>query len=170
MVLAAASSVRNWGACTDLLCESVLSTCMLMKWQTPIDNGSFAFERYIGTLITASLTFIACQFVADIHFSWRNCHLEDNLHALFQDNFPFEPPFVRVVKPSIHCTCVVSGGAICMELVSRVGWSCVYCLESLIIQIAATLVEGKAYVHHDSDKVLIIDWLLSMTTNRAILW
>ena len=38
------------------------------------------------------------------------------------------------------------GGAICMELLTRQGWSSAYSIESLITQISATLVKGKARI------------------------
>lgn len=66
------------------------------------------------------------------------------LNILFQDNYPFEPPFVRVVYPFIMGGFVLGGGAICMELLTNTGWSSAYTVEALIIQIAATLVMGKA--------------------------
>lgn len=57
--------------------------------------------------------------------------------------FRFEPPFVRLVSPTITNGFVLGGGAICMELLTRQGWSSAYSIESLILQIAATLVKGK---------------------------
>lgn len=41
------------------------------------------------------------------------------LSPCFQDNFPFEPPFVRVVNPVLNGGYVLHGGAICMELLTR---------------------------------------------------
>lgn len=41
---------------------------------------------------------------------------------------------------------VLSGGAICMELLTKQGWSSAYCIESVILQIAATLVKGNARI------------------------
>jgi ubiquitin-conjugating enzyme E2 Q len=41
---------------------------------------------------------------------------------------------------------VFSGGAICMELLTKQGWSSAYSIESVILQIAATLVKGKARI------------------------
>lgn len=41
------------------------------------------------------------------------------LNLLFKENFPFEPPFVRVVSPVINGGYVLSGGAICMELLTK---------------------------------------------------
>jgi ubiquitin-conjugating enzyme E2 Q len=68
------------------------------------------------------------------------------LSFTFKANFPFEPPFVRVVYPMIKGGYVLSGGAICMELLTKGGWSSAYCIESVILQIAATLVKGKARI------------------------
>jgi ubiquitin-conjugating enzyme E2 Q len=68
------------------------------------------------------------------------------LSFLFKENFPFEPPFVRVVYPMIKNGYVLSGGAICMELLTKQGWSSAYCIESVILQIAATLVKGQARI------------------------
>lgn len=41
------------------------------------------------------------------------------LNLLFKENFPFEPPFVRVVSPIISGGYVLGGGAICMELLTK---------------------------------------------------
>ena len=41
---------------------------------------------------------------------------------------------------------VLSGGALCMELLTKQGWSSAYCIESVILQIAATLAKGQARI------------------------
>jgi len=43
------------------------------------------------------------------------------LHLIFPDNFPFAPPFMRVVEPRIEKGFVMEGGAICMELLTPKG-------------------------------------------------
>lgn len=40
------------------------------------------------------------------------------LHAVFDDKFPYSPPFLRVVKPVIKGGYILAGGAICMELLT----------------------------------------------------
>uniref|UniRef100_W6N950 Probable ubiquitin-conjugating enzyme E2 CG4502 n=1 Tax=Haemonchus contortus TaxID=6289 RepID=W6N950_HAECO len=45
---------------------------------------------------------------------------------------------------------VLGGGAICMELLTKQGWSSAYSIESLILQIAATLVKGKARIQFEA--------------------
>lgn len=89
------------------------------------------------------------------------------LNMLFKDTYPFEPPFVRVVHPIISGKLrsrlsvsvyklhnrlyylggyVLLGGAICMELLTKQGWSSAYTVEAVIMQISATLVKGKARI------------------------
>lgn len=48
---------------------------------------------------------------------------------------------------------VLVGGAICMELLTKQGWSSAYTVEALIMQIAATLVKGKARIQFGATKV-----------------
>jgi len=66
------------------------------------------------------------------------------LHFLFPKEYPFEPPFVRVTKPVLRGGFVQSGGAICLEVLTKQGWCATYSIESLIMQISASLVQGKA--------------------------
>ncbi|EHB07293.1 Ubiquitin-conjugating enzyme E2 Q1 [Heterocephalus glaber] len=75
------------------------------------------------------------------------------LNFSFKDNFPFDPPFVRVVSPVLSGGYVLGGGAICMELLTKQGWSSAYSIESVIMQISATLVKGKARVQFGANKV-----------------
>nr|CAG4644062.1 EOG090X0867 [Lepidurus arcticus] len=74
------------------------------------------------------------------------------LNILFKEQYPFEPPFVRVVYPMIQGGYVLVGGAICMELLTKQGWSSAYTVEALIMQIAATLVKGKARIQFGATK------------------
>lgn len=75
------------------------------------------------------------------------------LNMLFKDTYPFEPPFVRVVHPVISGGYVLVGGAICMELLTKQGWSSAYTVEAVIMQISATLVKGKARIQFGTPKV-----------------
>ena len=68
------------------------------------------------------------------------------LHLLFEDSFPYTPPFVRVVKPHMSNGYVLAGGAICMELLTPKGWSSAYTIEAVILQIGATFVKGKGRI------------------------
>ncbi|KAK3548994.1 hypothetical protein QTP70_025074, partial [Hemibagrus guttatus] len=93
------------------------------------------------------------------------------LNFSYKDNFPFDPPFVRVVSPVLSGGYVLGGGALCMELltkqvrytilycvisvtyISSDGWSSAYSIESVIMQINATLVKGKARVQFGANKI-----------------
>lgn len=98
-----------------------------------------------------------------------------SLNIMFKETYPFEPPFVRVVHPIItgkhkkntlyvwsfiyHLFLisggyVLVGGAICMELLTKQGWSSAYTVEAVIMQIAATLVKGKARIQFGATKVI----------------
>ena len=39
-------------------------------------------------------------------------------HLVFDDKFPYTPPFVRLVRPVVNGGYVLAGGAICMELLT----------------------------------------------------
>ncbi|GAX22198.1 ubiquitin-conjugating enzyme E2 Q [Fistulifera solaris] len=68
-------------------------------------------------------------------------HIE--LEMTFPDQYPFEPPFVRVVKPRFkRQTGFVMSGALCMELLTKDGWNPVNDIESVIVSIRSLLVVG----------------------------
>ncbi|KAI1301447.1 Ubiquitin-conjugating enzyme E2 Q1 [Halotydeus destructor] len=74
------------------------------------------------------------------------------LNILFKETYPFEPPFIRIVTPTITGGYVLGGGAICMELLTKQGWSSAYTVEAIILQISATLVKGKARIQFNGTK------------------
>ena len=68
-------------------------------------------------------------------------HVE--LEMSFPDQYPFEPPFVRVVRPRFKKqTGFVMNGALCMELLTKDGWNPVNDIESVIVSIRSLLVVG----------------------------
>jgi ubiquitin-conjugating enzyme E2 Q len=67
------------------------------------------------------------------------------LELRFGPDFPFSPPFVRVVRPRFlpfasggggHVT---AGGAMCMELLTSSGWSPASSMESVLLQVRMAL-------------------------------
>lgn len=46
----------------------------------------------------------------------KDGHVE--LRFSYNDNYPFEPPFVRIVRPYLHGRFLPTGGAICTEMLS----------------------------------------------------
>ena len=68
-------------------------------------------------------------------------HIE--LEMSFPDDYPFAPPFVRVVKPRFkRQTGFVMNGALCMELLTKDGWNPINDIESVIVSIRSLLVVG----------------------------
>lgn len=68
------------------------------------------------------------------------------LNLIFPDNFPFAPPFMRVVEPRIEKGFVMDGGAICMELLTPRGWASAYTVEAVLMQFSASLVKGQGRI------------------------
>ncbi|ETN41448.1 uncharacterized protein HMPREF1541_03384 [Cyphellophora europaea CBS 101466] len=71
------------------------------------------------------------------------------LEMRFTNQFPFAPPFIRVVKPRFlpfnqggggHVT---EGGAICMELLTNTGWSAVTSIESVLLQVQLAMCDEE---------------------------
>jgi ubiquitin-protein ligase len=72
-------------------------------------------------------------------------HVE--LEMAFPDQYPFEPPFVRVVRPKFKKQSgFVMNGALCMELLTKDGWNPVNDIESVIVSIRSLLVVGDGRV------------------------
>lgn len=110
--------------------------------------------------------FITVELVDDNLFDWNvKLHQVDKDSALWQDmketntefillnvtfpdNFPFSPPFMRVLTPRLENGYVLDGGAICMELLTPRGWSSAYTVEAVMRQFAASLVKGQVRVIH----------------------
>merc|ERR1712087_1098118 len=68
-------------------------------------------------------------------------HIE--LEMKFPEQYPFEPPFVRGVKPRFkRQTGFVMNGALCMELLTKDGWNPINDIESVIVSIRSLLVVG----------------------------
>ena len=66
------------------------------------------------------------------------------LEMSFPEQYPFSPPFVRVVRPRFkRQTGFVMNGALCMELLTSDGWNPVNDIESVIVSIRSLLVVGE---------------------------
>lgn len=73
----------------------------------------------------------------------------------FDSNFPFNPPFVRIVKPrfAFHTGHVTIGGSICMQSLTPSGWIPVRTVESIFIEILFNMAEGGARLDLNSADV-----------------
>jgi len=70
------------------------------------------------------------------------------MEIIFPDNYPIDPPFIRVVNPRFKWKTghITSGGSICMEILTRSGWSAACSLESLIVDIKCSVIEGGGQI------------------------
>lgn len=63
------------------------------------------------------------------------------LEVNFNKDYPFTPPYVRVIRPRFLSLMqgggghIVMGGAMCMELLTNTGWSSVSSMESVLMQV-----------------------------------
>jgi ubiquitin-conjugating enzyme E2 Q len=114
-----------------------------------IQNSSKLHE--LGWFIDSERIENLYQWIIELHSFDKDLPLASDMKKLgicsivlemrFTANFPFSPPFVRVVSPRFlpfmaggggHVT---TGGAICMELLTNNGWLVTQSLESVLLQL-----------------------------------
>lgn len=71
---------------------------------------------------------------------------EIELEIKFPPNYPFSPPFIRVVRPRfMHLTAHITlMGSFCHELLTEKGWSPSCTIESLLTILISEMLEGEA--------------------------
>lgn len=158
------SSVGTDVASSSLSTSSVQATDRLMKELRDIfrsqayKNGDYTIELVDESLYEWKVKLYHVDKDSKLYTDLEQMKASeknlDNLdHILlnlsFNDNYPFSPPFVRVIRPIINGGHVYSG-AICMELLTRQGWSSAYSVESLLFQIVATLCKAGARIDLNS--------------------
>jgi len=67
-----------------------------------------------------------------------------NIELNFSSNYPFSPPFVRIVSPRFTRLTghVTSEGALCMQILTPNHWLSSYTVESIIMTIISEIIEG----------------------------
>lgn len=105
----------------------------------------------LGWYIDESLISNLYQWIVELHSFDPELPLAKDMKAAnmtsivievrYGKDFPFTPPFVRVIRPRFlpftmggggHVT---AGGAMCMELLTNSGWSSVSSIESVLMQV-----------------------------------
>jgi ubiquitin-protein ligase len=73
-------------------------------------------------------------------------HVE--LEFIFNENYPVQPPFVRIVSPRfIYRTGHITiGGSICMELLTNQGWDMTTSVSTVITYIKSAIMEGEGQI------------------------
>uniref|UniRef100_A0A0N5AZ43 UBIQUITIN_CONJUGAT_2 domain-containing protein n=1 Tax=Syphacia muris TaxID=451379 RepID=A0A0N5AZ43_9BILA len=159
-VLARLNRVQRQQHLTGTVAGSLAATDRLMKELKDIyrsqsyKNGDYSIELVKDSLYEWNVKIKKVDADSNLAADMMQLKREQNqdyllFHFVFKDTFPFEPPFVRLVSPTITNGFVLSGGAICMELLTKQGWTSAYSVEAIITQIAATLVKGRARILFD---------------------
>merc|ERR1711939_616088 len=71
------------------------------------------------------------------------------LEMRFSNQFPFSPPFIRVIKPRFLPFAqggggnVTEGGAMCMEALTNNGWTAAQNIESLLLQVRMSICDEE---------------------------
>eukprot|EP01090_Pellita_catalonica_P009367 TRINITY_DN20430_c0_g1_i1.p1 TRINITY_DN20430_c0_g1~~TRINITY_DN20430_c0_g1_i1.p1 ORF type:complete len:340 (+),score=84.07 TRINITY_DN20430_c0_g1_i1:69-1022(+) len=67
------------------------------------------------------------------------------LRVMFPPNYPFYPPFLRVISPrfAFHTGHVTIGGAICTHVLTNEGWIATYRLPQILVDVRAMMISGK---------------------------
>ena len=64
----------------------------------------------------------------------------------FPENFPFAPPFMRVLAPLVQGGFVLHGGAICLEILTPQGWVQSCKVDALILQVVVAIAKAGARI------------------------
>ena len=81
---------------------------------------------------------------------------EVELEFRFNENYPVQPPFVRIVSPRfIYRTGHITlGGSICMELLTNQGWDMTTSISTVITYIKSAIMDGEGQIdpanYHES--------------------
>lgn len=73
---------------------------------------------------------------------------EVELEFHFPDNFPFGPPFVRIVSPRFcyRTGHVTMGGSICMELLTNQGWDATTSIPAVVTYVKSAILDGEGQI------------------------
>ncbi|GFO49303.1 ubiquitin-conjugating enzyme e2 25-like [Plakobranchus ocellatus] len=84
-----------------------------------------------------------------------------HLEMQFPPNYPFAPPFIRVLKPRFKFLTghVTVGGSICMQMLTNSGWQPTNDIESILIQVRAEILgdQNASLADYDTNKTYSFD-------------
>ncbi|CAG9825557.1 unnamed protein product [Phaedon cochleariae] len=119
----------------------------LQRFQNSKTDPVFTVELVDDNLFEWHVKLFKVDGESDLGIDMRDLGINHILlHLIFPENFPFAPPFMRVISPRIEKGFVMEGGAICMELLTPRGWASAYTVEAVIMQFAASVVKGQGRI------------------------
>ena len=67
---------------------------------------------------------------------------------LLPESYPFEPPFIRIVSPRFEFLSghITRGGSICMELLTKQGWTSSVSIDKVLLMIKQNMMDGNARI------------------------
>lgn len=120
-----------------------LQEVLVIQKKTPLHE--------LGWFIDKDLISNMYQWIVELHSFDASLPLAKDMKAAgltsvvlevrYGKDFPFSPPFVRVIRPRFLSFMagggghVTAGGAMCMELLTNTGWSSVSTIESVLLQV-----------------------------------
>ncbi|KAJ9660230.1 hypothetical protein H2198_002736 [Neophaeococcomyces mojaviensis] len=135
------------------------SSALLKAFNTLVKTQATTVAHELGWYIDPEQIENMYQWIVELHSFDNGIPLAQDmrqaevnsivLEVLFTNDYPFSPPFVRVIKPRFlpfgqggggHVT---EGGAICMELLTNDGWSAVSSIESVLLQVRLAMSENE---------------------------
>ena len=136
---------------TELRTKRLMKEFLLISKSCEDKDSCFSAELVDDSLFEWNIKLFTVDPDSELHKDMQELnHPHVLLNLRFPDNFPFAPPFMRVVKPRIDGGFVLDGGAICMELLTPSGWSSAYTVEAIVMQFAALVVKGKGRIDKKS--------------------
>ncbi|EXJ57444.1 hypothetical protein A1O7_07792 [Cladophialophora yegresii CBS 114405] len=113
----------------------------------------------LGWYIDRNLIHNMYQWIVELHSFPGDLGLAQDMKAAeltsiimemrFTSQYPFSPPFIRVVRPRFLPFSrggggnVTEGGAMCMEVLTNNGWSASLSIESLLLQVRLVLMDTE---------------------------
>jgi ubiquitin-protein ligase len=118
---------------------------------TPINNDIFNWEIKFFNFDKT----VCPEFIKDLQ-TYGKSHVGQDwvkLHMRFPKDYPFKPPFIRVISPrfAFRTGRVTVGGSICFELLTGSGWKPINSLEAIFLQIKLEMTNGAPRVDFGND-------------------
>ncbi|KAK5064774.1 hypothetical protein LTR84_000608 [Exophiala bonariae] len=113
----------------------------------------------LGWYINPDMAENMYQWIVELHSFPHNLPLSKDMKAAgltsvvlemrFSNNYPFAPPFIRVVKPRFlpfrqgGGGNVTEGGAMCMEALTNTGWTAAQAIDGLLLQVRMAILDEE---------------------------
>ncbi len=138
-----ASNAGGKAAPSEGAAARLLAELQLIKKSSPEKSG-FSVAPVKKNLFVWEVRLFG--FDGELAADMRKAQVEHVLmEVTFPPNFPFSPPFCRVIRPRFKFLSghVTLGGSICTELLTESGWVPQTTIESVLVSIRVEMMEGN---------------------------